>query len=182
MSTPFIGQISFFSWPWAPEGWLLCDGAEYPIQRFGMLHSLIGNFYGGDGITKFKVPDLRGRVPVGVGKAVGSAYSWTPGGKAGDASVALDSQSYLPPHNHVLTYWGGQGLTGQTGVATAGALLGPVEPLQLFAVPKAEANTTLSFNTLGPAYGKGDPHENRQPYLALTACIACEGDYPSFSD
>jgi microcystin-dependent protein len=43
----------------APEGYLYCNGATLPIQRNEALYSLVGNYYGGDGRTNFKLPDLR---------------------------------------------------------------------------------------------------------------------------
>jgi microcystin-dependent protein len=53
----------------APSGWLLCDGTA--VSRTGAnanLFAAIGTAYGvGDGSTTFNLPDMRGRVPVGLG-------------------------------------------------------------------------------------------------------------------
>ncbi|MBL6940281.1 MAG: tail fiber protein [Alphaproteobacteria bacterium] len=46
----------------------LADGSLLSIQQNQGLFSLLGNRYGGDGRKTFALPDLRGRVPVGVGK------------------------------------------------------------------------------------------------------------------
>lgn len=179
MSTPFIGQICFFPWSWPPYGWLYCDGTMYQIQQYQALFSLIGNVYGGDAKTTFRVPDLRGRVPVGVGTAAGSTHPWTLGGAYGADTVLLNSTSYLPPHNHTLQF---PAVAPTTGVAAAGAALGPVAPNQFFSGPLSSTNTTFSPLALGPAYGTGTPHENRQPYLVLNACIAWDGDYPHLNN
>lgn len=49
-----------------PEGFLLCDGAEYARSEYPELFAAIGTMYGsGDGATTFNVPDLRNRVPAG---------------------------------------------------------------------------------------------------------------------
>ena len=69
--TPFMGQIVMFGAPWAPRGWFLCDGAEYSTITYSAMFSLLGTQYGGNGLTTFAVPDLRGRVPVGSGSGIG---------------------------------------------------------------------------------------------------------------
>lgn len=51
-----------------PEGWLLCDGAEYSIAAYPDLYSAIGNTYGGTTGSTFMVPDYRECVPVGAGQ------------------------------------------------------------------------------------------------------------------
>ncbi|MEA3050977.1 MAG: hypothetical protein QOG84_2813 [Sphingomonadales bacterium] len=44
---------------------LMADGSVLQIADFPDLHSVIGNLFGGDGVTTFAVPDLRGRMVVG---------------------------------------------------------------------------------------------------------------------
>lgn len=52
----------------APAGWQLCDGSAISRATYSILFALIGTAYGvGDGSTTFNVPDLRGRIPVGLG-------------------------------------------------------------------------------------------------------------------
>jgi microcystin-dependent protein len=52
----------------APTGWLLCDGSAVSRTTYADLFALIGTTYGaGDGSTTFTLPDMRGRVPVGMG-------------------------------------------------------------------------------------------------------------------
>jgi microcystin-dependent protein len=62
-----IGAMVDFAGAAAPMGWLLCDGAAYEIASFPKLFAVIGTRYGGDGVTSFNVPDMRGRVAAGVG-------------------------------------------------------------------------------------------------------------------
>jgi len=63
----FIATIKLFAGNFAPDGWFFCWGQSLPIQQYAALYSLLGTTYGGDGHTNFNLPDLRGRVPVGVG-------------------------------------------------------------------------------------------------------------------
>jgi microcystin-dependent protein len=51
----------------APAGWLLCDGAAISRTTYAALFTAIGTKYGvGDGSTTFNVPNLKGKVPIGL--------------------------------------------------------------------------------------------------------------------
>jgi microcystin-dependent protein len=62
-----VGEIKLFAGNFAPAGWMLCQGQTLKVNDNQVLFSIIGNVYGGDGVKTFKIPDLRGRVPIGVG-------------------------------------------------------------------------------------------------------------------
>lgn len=64
--TGIIAEIRLFAGNYAPAGWFLCNGSTLAIMQFQALFSIIGNAFGGDGRTTFKLPDLRGSVPIGV--------------------------------------------------------------------------------------------------------------------
>lgn len=57
----YIGQLICAGFGFAPVGWAACDGQLLPIAQNSALFSLLGTTYGGDGITTFALPDLRGR-------------------------------------------------------------------------------------------------------------------------
>jgi microcystin-dependent protein len=71
MDDDMMGVIKLFAGNFAPQGWFFCDGTLLPISQYQALYSLLGTTYGGDGRTTFALPDLRGRVPVGIGAAPG---------------------------------------------------------------------------------------------------------------
>jgi len=55
-----------------PPGWLLCDGSAVSRATYASLFGAIGiNFGGGDGITTFNLPDMRGRFLRGVDHGAG---------------------------------------------------------------------------------------------------------------
>jgi microcystin-dependent protein len=64
---PFVGEIRIFASGAIPEGWLPCDGRSLPIEKNQVLFSLVGFEFGGDQKTTFKLPDLRGAIPVHYG-------------------------------------------------------------------------------------------------------------------
>lgn len=61
----YAGEIRLFANPYAPRGWAFCDGRLLSPEEYPVLFALIGATYGGDGITTFALPDLRGSLPVG---------------------------------------------------------------------------------------------------------------------
>jgi microcystin-dependent protein len=93
----------------APAGFLLCDGSAVSRLTFAVLFSKIGTTYGaGNGTTTFNLPDLRGRVPVGVDGAAGRMEANDTLGKAaGDSNMASHSHAInintggqFPNHTH----------------------------------------------------------------------------------
>ena len=61
-----IGSVVQWTSDTFPENWLKCNGQEISRAEYPELFSVLGTSYGeGDGSTTFRVPDLRGRVPVG---------------------------------------------------------------------------------------------------------------------
>jgi len=60
-----LGQVIAYGGLDAPKGWAFCDGSLLPIATNKPLYTLIGTQFGGDGVTDFALPDLRGRRVVG---------------------------------------------------------------------------------------------------------------------
>jgi len=51
----------------APSGWFICDGSTVSRTTYAALFDVIGTTYGaGDGSTTFGIPNLKGRVVVGI--------------------------------------------------------------------------------------------------------------------
>jgi microcystin-dependent protein len=73
---PFIGEISWFAGSWAPRLWAFCDGQLLSIADYTTLFAVIECTYGGDCITTFALPDLRGRVPVHVRRGPGLSHRY----------------------------------------------------------------------------------------------------------
>ncbi len=73
-----MGEIRLFAGNFAPKNFMFCHGQLMPINQYQALFSLLGTTYGGNGVTNFALPDLRGSVPVGAGTpAIG--IGWTRG-------------------------------------------------------------------------------------------------------
>jgi microcystin-dependent protein len=166
MAEYFMGQVMPTGFAFAPKGFALCNGQTLPVAQNQALFSLLGTYYGGDGITHFMLPDLRGRTPVGFG----SEYPM--GTAAGVEGVALMTQT-LPPHNHL-------------GMATtaAGTTRNPTNAIYSAAASEAlyaaasGTQVVLNAGTLANT-GGGQPHSNMQPYSVINFCIALTGVFPS---
>ena len=61
----FLGQVVDFAGTVAPPGWMIADGSLLPVNENPALAILLGTTFGGDGVSTFALPDLRGRVVVG---------------------------------------------------------------------------------------------------------------------
>lgn len=105
-SDPFIGTIMTTAIDFAPVGWAICDGKTIPINQNQALFSLIGFIYGGNNTTEFKIPDLRCRMPVGVGSAPAvTSRTYTRGQAGGHGQITLaPTQVPLPAHTHTATF------------------------------------------------------------------------------
>ena len=73
-NTP-VGAVNMWVTNSAPTGWLLCQGQQVAVAgTYNALYQVIGTNYGnltngsgGTGTTHFRLPDLRGRIPMGTG-------------------------------------------------------------------------------------------------------------------
>ena len=169
MSQPFLGQLALFPFGFAPKNWAVCAGQTLAINANQALFSLLGTTYGGDGITNFKLPNLQGRVPVMAGGAAGVAL----GQLGGEETHTLTVQE-VPNHQHNL-----QAITAAANQASPGGnLLATTAGGATVYGPPAGTLAALNGATITPA-GGSQAHENRQPYLVLTWCIALNGVFPS---
>jgi microcystin-dependent protein len=101
---PFIGEIQAFAFPFIPGDsyWLECDGTAYPATRYSALYSVIGDRFGPAPAGMFKVPDLRGCIPVGCG-ANPQGARYVVGQSLGAESYALTAAN-VPAHTHGTTF------------------------------------------------------------------------------
>ena len=98
----YIATILPFSFNFAPYGWQMCSGQTVAISQYQAVFALIGTFYGGNGTTNFQLPDLRSRIPLGMGQGL-ALPSYTIGEVGGTYQQSLNLQN-LPIHNHGATF------------------------------------------------------------------------------
>ena len=163
MAEPFLSEIRIMSFNFAPKGWALCNGQLLPINQNQALFALLGTTFGGNGQTTFALPNLQGTSPIHTGQG------FTLGTKGGESSHTVSIQE-MPQHNH---FWQASSQDANQSPA-AGAVLGRGNNLY-----RAASNlTTIHPATLGNT-GGSQAHNNMQPYLVLSFCIALQGIFPS---
>jgi len=166
---PFLGEIRFVAFNFAPQGWAQCNGQLLSISQNQALFSLLGTTFGGDGLTTFALPDMRGRVPVATGQGTGLTNR-NLGDKGGQERVTL-TVAQMPAHRHTLL--------ASSATANSKAPSGNV---------LANSSTAAIYNHDTPSValeaasvtsaGKGQSHENMQPFLGMTCIIALQGIFP----
>jgi microcystin-dependent protein len=174
MSQPFLGQVIPVGFNFAPQGWALCDGSLLSISQYSALFSLIGTYYGGDGVTTFGLPDLRGRVIAGTGSGPGLS-PYTIGQSGGQEAVTL-SANQLAGHTHVMV----AAPSAELADPASNAVFGTNTTTGVAVTATSGTQTSLIGTTVSQAGGSA-PHENRQPYTTINYIIALNGIYPSRS-
>jgi len=169
MSDQYVGEIRMFAGGYAPQGWALCNGQFLSITDNPALFALLGTTYGGDGMTTFGVPDMRGRVPVSVG--IGGGSNYVLGQKSGAESVTLLA-SQMPAHNHLPA---AQSAPGNQPSPTNNVWASK----RVFEKPAADIPLVAMSSAAVIAAGDNQSHDNLMPFMALTFIIAIQGIFPS---
>lgn len=168
-SSPFVGEIMWVPYNFAPTGWASCDGQLLSIASNPALFSLLGTRFGGDGISSFALPDMRGRVPVQAGQGPGLS-EYTLGQSGGEATHTL-TLNEIPAHTHAVQ------VSAQTATLTdpANHVLGAAASGHLYS-PSTDG--TLAAGALA-SVGGGQAHNNMMPYTTLRCIIAVQGVFPT---
>jgi microcystin-dependent protein len=157
------GSIVAFAGAVAPHRWLICDGKEYNSIEYPDLYNVIRLKYvpaneelrvlrfNNDSDKKlFYVPDLRGRVVVGVDGGAGRVTANnTIGASAGEERHKLTVEE-LASHHHIIGRHPNSGTAG--GSNTCGGAI-----------------TSDCYKTENA--GSDQPHNNMQPYTCLNYII-----------
>ncbi len=175
-----------FAGNYAPEAWAFCDGSMLSVNTYTALFSVIGTKYGGDGVSTFALPDLRGRIPLGVG----TGLNLTPrllGNSGGTETVTLTTAE-LPAHTHPFSASTAAGTTltpGNNLLANVSAVTlpnpnpgpPPTLPLQIYQDPPTASLAPLSATAI-TSQGSSGPHANLMPSFCVSFIIATVGLYP----
>lgn len=167
---PFLGQIEYYGFNFAPRGWAKCDGQLLPINQNQSLYSLLGTTFGGDGRTSFALPDMRGRMPIHDGGSAGTNLTRRVLGTKGGQETVVLAGNNIPSHTHTLR---GTTNAGNQVLPESNALADD-NPDQTY---RNEApNTTMHAGSIGAV---SQAHENMPPFLVVNCNIALRGLFPS---
>jgi len=138
-----VGSVTMFAGVTAPAGWLFCNGAEVDREEYPLLFDAIGTMYGeGDGETTFNLPNMNGRVPVGLNE---SDVDFDTAGKTGGEKEHTLTVSEMPSHNHGGTTGSGGahdhgGSTGSGGAHNHGGTTGSSAVVGTLSLSAASTN------------------------------------------
>lgn len=160
------GTVFPYAGATAPTGFLLCDGTAYSRTTYAALFAVTSTQFGvGDGSTTFNVPNIKGKVVVGIDAAQTEfdARGETGGAKTHTLTVAeMPTHSHTQdPHTHTQDtndYDFGSNPGGGGDHAALGATIttNRTDGLSL------KSTTATNQNT-----GGNGAHNNLQPYITL---------------
>jgi microcystin-dependent protein len=175
-------MISQYGGATAPTGWFLCEGQEVSIATYTNLYNALTttgtvfpygantNGSGGAGSTHFRLPNLKGRIPVGRDSAQTEFDSL--GETGGAKSVTLTSaQSGLPAHSHGINdpshshYLDWRNNINVANFTGAFGSVGSNSPGNTYG---ATTGITINNNT---ATNAAEAHNNLQPYVVINYII-----------
>ncbi len=182
MSDAYVGEIRIFSGNYAPQNWHICDGTLLAITDYQLLFAVLGTMYGGNGTTNFGLPDLRSRIPIGLGQGTGLTNR-VQGQTGGTETVPLVAAN-LPSHTHAMmaspsnatAQFPGPTVILAAAVNTAG---GTNKDVRYVPSTTAVGNKLAMSATSIQASGGTAAHPNIMPTRVLNYIIALNGLYPS---
>ena len=184
-TTP-VGVIQPFAGVNAPAGWLFCDGSAISRIQYPELFSALSTTYGsGDGSTTFNIPDMRGRMPVGLGTHTDVAtLGNNEGATLANRRPKHQHTIYDPTHNHTQnshahTFDRGEWTTAGAAGGQVGVWAGTKYTTQNTSsvTPTNNANSTgIKVNPEG-ASSSTSPTD-APPYLVVNYIIKAVADLP----
>jgi microcystin-dependent protein len=186
-----MGTIKIFAFNFAPRQWAFCDGQLLSIAQNNALFALLGTTYGGDGVTTFALPDLRGRSMIGFGQGP-TLSQISLGQRAGTTTASLNTTT-MPTHMHpigtgpavvtctVKAIAGGtisnESDNGGNSFSTGGATANIYSEPNVNYTKVGGVTNTISGST--SAIGGNVPFNIRNPYVGINHCILLSGVFPS---
>lgn len=167
MADYYVGEIRMFAGNYAPENWALCDGSTLSIAQNELLYAVIGTTYGGDSVSNFKLPDLRGRVPIH------RTNSLPLGTMQGAETVSL-SATELPSHTHQVI----ANPINATLASPSSNMWGNNTNKIYTSSNPLPTLTSLSSQAVS-SNGQSLAHNNMMPSQVISFIIALQGIFPS---
>jgi microcystin-dependent protein len=170
MSDAYIGEIRLFTGLQAPNNWQICDGRLLNINDYQALFALIGTNYGGNGMTNFAIPDLRGRTIIHQGQLNGNGNNYIIGQKSGAETVQLTPAHTAHSHKIVVKAPSANAPDGNASHTAPGSKFIAASTTKAFTnqAPSSYLNpaTVTSSGNVSAA-----PHDNMMPSLCVNYII-----------
>lgn len=173
---PHIGEIVAYGMNFCPVDWVPADGRLLDIGENNALFALYGTIYGGDGISTFAVPDLRGRAAIGAGTGAGLP-TVVQGQTLGSETFTVTAAA-MPAHTHTATLFAAPS-NGNSNVPTGRSLARDDEAANNMYSTEPAVNNMNAGDVVIGSTGSGQPVFLTAPSLVITYCVAQFGIFPS---
>lgn len=168
----YVGDICITAGTYCPAGTIVAKGQMLPVSQYEELFAVLGTHYGSDGQSKFALPNLVMRAPVGAGEYEPAQFQG--GHQATTVGINLgkirtnQTAAQLAHHTHDAT------------VSDAGMGVGTSNtPTQMKDATKQRQTSPAAppTVTIAPA-GQGADTYIVGPRLTVNYCVIVDGDFP----
>ena len=143
-----VGTVLQYAGSTAPEGWLVCNGTPVSRTTYDDLFAVVGITYGiGNGSTTFNLPNLSGKIPVGIDS---SQTEFDAQGEIGGEKEHTLTVDEMPSHDHEHRY---RDMEENATNASGDYYI-------------TDTGSGLSRNAINHE-GGDQPHNNLQPYIVM---------------
>lgn len=151
-SEPYLSAVCVLAWGRNDlRGFAPANGQIMSIAQNSALFALLGTTYGGDGVSTFALPDLRGRSLIGAGTGPLGTYNV---GQVGGTATTTLTLANLPNHTHTLA---AVPLTGVTAGLDLSKITDNTSSAALTGVPFTANISQLRLRALNAAAGTASP-------------------------
>ena len=178
------GVITQYAGVTAPTGWLLCQGQSLSTTTYSALFEAFGGAggggyrYGGSG-SSFSLPNLKGKVGVGLDSAQGEFLQL---GQTGGSKTHQLSASELPTHKHNVSVTVSSTTLNHRHLFERTTLNDVIVQSGTGAIAAApeDGDTYTEYTNPNPTYtatvsesdvGSNGSHQNLQPYIVVNYII-----------
>jgi len=177
----YIGEIRLWPVGRCPTDWHFCDGTALDVASYQALFALIGTTYGGDGVKTFKLPDLRGKVPVHKGQGAGLTNRVL--GVSGGSTETTLTTANLPAHTHPanISTQAGTDTTPSSSLLLASVASGaPSGTDAMYQTDSGAGQALIAMDdTSITSVGGSVSHANVMPTMSINYIISLLGTFPT---
>ena len=171
----YIGYVTLFAGNFEPKNWAFCNGQIMQIGQNTALFSILGTYYGGDGISTFALPNLQGRTVVGAGQSPFSLYYL--GEEGGSASNSL-LVANMPAHQHTISIQVTPACGGLANSSSPENAYYGVSASDLYNYTADTPLNTFTAPVVLGTTGNNIPVNTQHPILGLNYIICLAGVFP----
>lgn len=166
----YIGAVCVVAGAVCPDGTLVANGQTLQVTQNSALFKVIGTKFGGDGVTNFNLPDLRGR------SLIGSSKDLPLGITRGQETTQLTG-AHIPSLDRDITFK----VSSEDGAidpANDTYLAGQTNKGAKFYVKQAASSPLVTIK--GVQLGNPSPEALNilPPQIALNFCVVVKGQVP----